>query len=816
MDFRNVPATLLLAFVFTGCQSARDQSLSAAYVEAQHLLRIEQNATASVKVEQALRRVAPESVWYWKFRLLRVEILLARREAQQAQAALDFQIPPGPQWSHERARHLLYQGYAAYLLYKYDSARQHLREAETLARSLGDAGLIAEIELRQGLLTVAKPEFGDARDKFRHVLDYATRNDKYLEMLATANTGYWFLQSFHYDLAIPWFEKTLALAQTLNAALTQGRAMGNLGSCYFRLGDWDKAIGYFEKAEASFAAAGQRQGRQIWLGNIGNIYLYRRDYARAGAIYQKALAIARDLGDEPWMATWLNNLAMTSIETGDFESAERYNNEAWALKKKLKNSAAEIYSIQNAARIAAARSDLTRARSLFESVIRSESEDPTPLLEAHVGLARLRQKTNDPLVTAEFHATDDFIARQSSRLLKDEYKLSYFARLIDFYQEYVEFLMARGKPEAALEVAESSRARVLSGRLRRESQKTAAGFQKIARAHQSVLLSYWLAPKSSYLWVVTPSHTFSCRLPPEAEIRGLVERYQAVIQNLRDPLKVDAPAGRKLYETLIAPANRLLGNSKRVILTADGPLFSLNFETIPVMGPRPHYWIEDVVLSLTPSLRLLSLSKDDTDLGHRSLLLIGNPVSSSEQYPPLQFAGQEIAEIDKGLPAFRKVILSGPEAHADAYSQSGAGRFTFIHFVAHAVANSQDPLNSAVILSPHGSGDRLFAKEILNTQLRAKLVTISACRSAGAKIYAGEGLVGFSWVFLRAGARNVIAGLWDVTDRSTARMMAHLYPELARGVSPAEALRTAKLDLMQSSPIDQKPYYWGPFEIFTR
>jgi len=463
---------------------------------------------------------------------------------------------------------------------------------------------------------------------------------------------------------------------------------------------------------------------------------------------------------------------------------------------------------------------LERARHLFESVIESSSEDPTPLLDAHEGLARLREKANDPQAGTEFRATDEFIARRGSQLIKDEYKLSYFSKLIEFYQEYVEFLMVRGKPLAALEVAESSKARVLSDRLRLkrayQPQQTAASFQKIAKTHGGTLLSYWLAPKASYLWVVTPSSISSFRLPPEPEIRGLIEGYDALIHNLRDPLKLDVNSGSKLYETLIAPAREILQNSKRIIVTPDGPLYSLNFETIPVGGARPHYWIEDVAVSITPSLRLLSADNERDDEATGSLLLIGNPVSSDGQYPPLQFAAQEISDIDKSLAAYRKVILTGTQAHAEAYSQSDAGQFALIHFVAHAVANRQEPLNSAVILSLHGSRDRLLAKDVLDTRLHAKLVTISACRSAGAKIYAGEGLVGFSWAFLQAGARNVIAGLWDVDDRSTAQTMAQLYLGLASGAAPADALRAAKLDLMHSSENYHKPYYWGPFQIYIR
>src|SRR4030095_13559474 len=109
------------------------------------------------------------------------------------------------------------------------------------------------------------------------------------------------------------------------------------------------------------------------------------------------------------------------------------------------------------------------------------------------------------------------------------------------------------------------------------------------------------------------------------------------------------------------------------------------------------------------------------------------------------------------------------------------------------------PLHPAVILSrddnaPAG-GYKLYARDVAERPLNADLVTISACRSAGSRTYSGEGLVGFAWAFQRAGARRVIAGLWDVDDRSTASLMTTLYTRLAAGETPAAALRAAKLDL---------------------
>ncbi|MEN6605671.1 MAG: CHAT domain-containing protein, partial [Bryobacteraceae bacterium] len=128
---------------------------------------------------------------------------------------------------------------------------------------------------------------------------------------------------------------------------------------------------------------------------------------------------------------------------------------------------------------------------------------------------------------------------------------------------------------------------------------------------------------------------------------------------------------------------------------------------------------------------------------------------------------------------------------------------------------SESPLDSAVILSQGAQSFKLYARDAAAIPLHAELVTISACRSAGAKMYAGEGLVGFSWAFLRAGARNVIAGLWDASDRATAGLMTRLYQEQRRGKNPAEALRAAKLAMLRGSAYRQ-PYYWAPFELFTR
>jgi len=74
--------------------------------------------------------------------------------------------------------------------------------------------------------------------------------------------------------------------------------------------------------------------------------------------------------------------------------------------------------------------------------------------------------------------------------------------------------------------------------------------------------------------------------------------------------------------------------------------------------------------------------------------------------------------------------------------------------------------------------------------------------------------VGFAWAFLRAGARAVAAGLWDVSDSSTEQLMNEFYRRMAAGADPVTAMRQAKLALLGSARF-ARPYYWAPFQIYV-
>ena len=219
---------------------------------------------------------------------------------------------------------------------------------------------------------------------------------------------------------------------------------------------------------------------------------------------------------------------------------------------------------------------------------------------------------------------------------------------------------------------------------------------------------------------------------------------------------------------------------------------------------------------MAPSLNLLEIGTASHPAA--SLLLIGDPVSVGNEFPPLAKADDEIRSVKSNFPAARTLALTGANARPAAYGQNHPERYSTIHFTSHAVANYESPLDSAVILSPAGSDPfKLYARDVMNhpIRLKAQLVTLSACESAGTRSYSGEGLVGFAWAFLEAGARNVVASLWKADDAATAQIMDRMYSEMRQGKSPAGALREAKLSLIGSRGNYRKPNYWAPFALFT-
>jgi len=820
-------AITLALFILAACRSGVP-TLDSVYQEAANLCNVERFDDALPKVDQGLARAERDGTekQRWQFRLLKADLLIGQRERAKALKLLNQygEPPAAAEWAEVRGHLLLLKGRASSELGHLKEAGDLLAQAAETARTAGSAWLSAEVQLRQGKLLLQQSKFEEARDTFRKVAESAARNnDLYQQATAVGNIGFELQSESRYEEAIPWLESAQALFTQTDARESVGRAHGNLGTCYFYLGDYDNARLHYEKAQEAFARTGNREGQQLWIAGAGLVYIQTGDFQAATKAYQRARDIARQLGNALSVGRWANNLAQIYLQLNDADTAEKFSNEALASIENEDNEGWKPSYLLTAAQVQQAKGNLGESRKLFESVLTQRTQDPALPLDAHVGLANLwirEGRTKE--AENEFRNAVAGIEQGRTSLLKDDSKLSYVASLMRFYREYVDFLVAQHEPERALEVAESSRSQVLESRVAvkdrhndKTGRHTAAEYRRLAQDMRSVVLEYWLSPNHSYLWVITGEEIRLHELPPHAEIHTLIEKYRAVTTRARNPLEVAGETGRRLYEALLAPAGEV-AKAGRFVIVPDDDLYSFDLESLPAPGDTGKFWIEKATVSIAPSLNFLAgrLREKSSRLS-AGLLIMGDAPTAGAQFPRLEFASQEIDSIARSVGGTRQAILRGEDARPAAYTNAQPGQFGFIHFAAHATANAQSPLDSAVVLSGPADRNRLLARSVMGIPLAAELVTISACRSAGGKAYAGEGLVGFAWAFLRAGARNVIAGLWDVSDRSTAELMSGLYANVAAGEDVPTALRAAKLDLIHKGGAYAKPFYWAPFQLYV-
>lgn len=700
-----------------------------------------------------------------------------------------------------------------------DNARQLLVEALALAGHAGDPVLICRIHWRLGVLAA---KFDDSEAHYRTALA-AAAGDPYLRAGALLNLGYNRLRANRFDEAIAFLSQALEPARSCGAKALTANISGNLGWCYYRMGDIERAMQLFTAAASLTQVVGDIDDQQAWLVDMGNVCRLRGDLARAADFQQRAAMLARAAGDDQAVAVAWANLADIALDRGDLAAAEDFNQQALAVKRRLGDLQSLAYSELIAAKIEARAQHHAAAETAYQAVIqRARTVDvPDVLWDAYGALASLDRETGRPQqAEVQYRNAIGAIDREWQKLASDESKATFLApHLIRFFQDYVDFLIERGQPEKALEMAESSRARVLNQRLERLREVPAAfrlaQLERAAKASHTVILSYWLAPRRSSLWVIGAGRCSRFDLPPANEIAALVSKYMDTILAGGDPLARHDPAAAALYQAVLAPAHKLVPPDANVIVAPDGALDQLNFETLVVPTPQPHYWIEDAAVATAPSLRALS-GEFHAPARASKLLLLGDPLPASPEFPPLPNAASEVRAVEAHFPPPARAVYTGAAAFPARYAAAAPAAFTNIHFTAHATANRDSPLNSAIILSRQGENFKLYARDVAAVPLAADLVTISACRSAGAKAYSGEGLMGFAWAFLQAGARHVIAGLWDVDDAASVRIMERLYAETAAGQTPARALRAAKLDLIRAGGRNRPPYYWGALEVFTR
>jgi len=712
-------------------------------------------------------------------------------------------------------------------LQQLSAASQMLNRAESLCSGMASLAC-GDVPRARGALAMEQGQFSVARQSYLASLRFAQSiHNQWLEATALLNLGGVSLQDEHYDEALDWSRSAYSAAVSLGGEDLAMGASGNLGWAFLQLGDAERAQELFLDAEKRASRLGNVGDQVKWLTAAGYVYMETGKTLLARQSYGQALQLAQRINSKEDISNAVMDLAQVAVIDQNPDEADRFANQAMIMATQNNSRPDMLDAMAIQMQAAALRGDQARAEQLLREVETAPESQASMKWASELAMAKLYDARGQvPAAQREYTAALATFEAARAEIHHEDSQLPFAANATRIYDDYIQFLIKQGKTNEALIAADQSRARTLAQGLgvasQQPSRPAALSPQAVARKAGATLLFYWLGAKQSYLWAITPEKTTLFPLPAQSEITPLVERYRKSLLGVEDPVQSTNDTGRKLFTMLVEPAANLIHPNTPVMILTDRALSQLNFETLiaPAQNGKTqdHYWIEDVTLTSAPSLAMLAAAKPAHGQGNK-MLLLGDAVSPSEDYPELPLAAFEMQQIQKHFIATSEVVFRRSQATPKAYLSSDPKQFSYIHFVSHGVASRTDPLDSAIILSRATASDdgfKLYAREVMQHPIDARLVTISACYGSGTRAYVGEGLVGLSWAFLRAGAHNAIGALWEVSDESTPRLMDTLYAGIESGQTPAAALRNAKLALLHSHSSFRKPFYWAPFQIYTR
>jgi len=404
----------------------------------------------------------------------------------------------------------------------------------------------------------------------------------------------------------------------------------------------------------------------------------------------------------------------------------------------------------------------------------------------------------------------------------------------------------------------------------------------------TLLVEYAEGNERLYAYALTEKELAFLDLGQREEIEEQVEAFLALVTTpsslggVRDV----ATCGAELHRLLLAPALAAAADGvERIVVVPTAPLSGLSFEALVLEAPESpdsfadlRFVIDDYEVSYGPSSPVLvDLASYGPRRSGGKVLLLADPVYPSEPEGTAERPAKGSSLLGgqrKALPdaeTFQRLIQTREEALAiadlfvgedeevlvaiqrlrqarsgsvyaglfDLHVGSEASRdklertlrpYAVLHLAAHGYVDSQFAQQSGLALAsrPGSVGEGFFTiADVLELDLDANLVVLSACDTARGAKQTSEGVESMARAFMYAGARAVVASLWQVADWAAADTMKALYQgALSEGLSPSQALREAKLAIRRSQSTrgvsvsdgssggaveSGHPFFWAPF-----
>lgn len=711
----------------------------------------------------------------------------------------------------------------------YHKAIDHLNRALDRARKTQDQSFETEVLAHLGLVYQSQGEYGKAIYCLEQSSQIAHKSeDRETEAQALGNLGITYGDLGRYDDASQYSLQALKIYQTIGDRQQEGNSWGNLGVICLFQGNYDQAIEYHQKHLEIAQDIKDRQGEGMALAGLGIAYHRQGDYSKAIDHHKKALNINREINNLAGEAKDLGNLGIAYYSMRDFDKAINYQNQVLALANKIGDRQMQGIALSNKGHILQLSGNLAAAEDILMEAIQVKES-----IRAGLGS-------------------------------NDSNKVSIFETQTHTYNILQAVLVANNKIDAALEIAERSRARafveLLASRLSPKQTKqfsitppTIEQIKQITKIQNATIVQYSIkrdvvqvedklpglsCESELYIWVIKPTGDIIFR---QIDLKPLWQQQNTSLEKLvtlsrtesigvaRDAHWVstanDSPADncylQQLYEILIQPiADILPSNSNdRVIFVPQGSLFLVPFPAL--QDSSGQYLIERHTILTTPSIELLNLTQKQREKVQQAALhevvVVGNPSMPNlpPQFSDTSFELKPLVGAEKEAQAIASLLntkaIIGSQA-TEAFIVQQMPKARIIHLATHGLLDDVRGLGSAIALASCGENDGwLTAEEILKLELHAELVVLSACDTGRGRI-TGDGVVGLSRSFISAGVSSILVSLWSVPDDSTAFLMTEFYRNFQeRKQDKAAALRSAMLRTMEEYP--NKPRAWAAFTL---
>jgi CHAT domain-containing protein len=290
-------------------------------------------------------------------------------------------------------------------------------------------------------------------------------------------------------------------------------------------------------------------------------------------------------------------------------------------------------------------------------------------------------------------------------------------------------------------------------------------------------------------------------MPDVTKLLGALRMNLAAAERSSDRSGLEAQARQilqRLYDCLLDGLE--LDAYASLVIVPHGPLHYLPFHALH-SGKR--YLVERAAITYAPSSALHEVCRLRAERRYRGhSLVVGH--SSGGRLPSTLDEAVAVAS-----------VLGSPAQLEDAASRellTAKGRAVdILHVAAHGSFRADSPMFSAIELAD----GPLTAADIFGLDIRARLVTLSACETGRAVLGGGDELVGLTRAFLYAGAAGLLVSQWRVEDASTTALMKAFYAELRRGATPAAALQAVQCRALHNKAAgapSAHPFDWAGFQ----